>query len=228
MIWPQNLVSTTVFYTLHDHSPTDPSKAHGWSIGRYRYFLYVLLGAFVWYWIPGFIAPFLSVFAFATFIKPNNVVINQLFGGWTGVSLIPITFDWTQVTGYTLSPLVPPWFAIANTLIGMVIFFWFTTIALHFSGHWYAAYLPISDSNSWDNTGNLYNVSKICECQTQATLLISDQSNKDISDIRIHAGSCKVPILLAIISLHYIWSHLWIIICLHCGCHNAHNHVSQT
>lgn len=28
-------------------------------------------------------------------IKPNNVVINQLFGGYTGLSLIPITFDWT-------------------------------------------------------------------------------------------------------------------------------------
>lgn len=28
-------------------------------------------------------------------IKPNNVVLNQLFGGFTGLSLIPITFDWT-------------------------------------------------------------------------------------------------------------------------------------
>ena len=161
MIWPQNLVNTTVFYTLHDHSPTDPSKAHGWSIGRYRYFLYCLLGSFLWYWIPGYIAPFLSVFAFATFIKPNNVIVNQLFGGWTGLSLLPITFDWTQVTGYIFSPLVPPWFAIANTLIGMVVFFWFVTIGIHYSGHWYAAYLPMSDSSSYDNTGNVYNVSKI-------------------------------------------------------------------
>lgn len=28
-------------------------------------------------------------------IKPNDVVLNQLFGGFTGLSLIPITFDWT-------------------------------------------------------------------------------------------------------------------------------------
>ena len=45
------------------------------------------------------VAKFLSVFAFVTWIKPKNVVINQLFGGWTGISLIPITFDWTQITG---------------------------------------------------------------------------------------------------------------------------------
>jgi len=161
MIWPQDLVSTSLFYALHDHAKTNPSETNGWSVSRYRYFFYVFLGSFVWYWFPGFIAKFLSVFAFVTFIRPNDVILNQLFGGWTGLCLIPITFDWTQVTGYIFSPLIPPWHAVANTLIGVVIFFWFTTIGLHYSGHWYAAYLPISDSSSYDNTGSVYNVSKI-------------------------------------------------------------------
>ena len=53
MIWPSNFVNTSLFYALHDHSKTDPAKANGWSIGRYRYFLYVFLGSFVWYWFPG-------------------------------------------------------------------------------------------------------------------------------------------------------------------------------
>ena len=161
MIWPQILANTALFYALHDHSKHDPAKSNGWAVSRYRYFFYVFVGAFVWYWFPGYIAQFLSVFAFVTWIKPNNVIINQLFGGWTGLSLIPITFDWTQVTGYILSPLTTPWFTQANTLIGMVIFFWFTTIGLHYSGHWYGAYLPISDSNSYDNTASAYNVTKI-------------------------------------------------------------------
>ena len=45
--------------------------------------------------------------------------------------------------------------------------FWFiiVTAGLHYSGHWYAAYLPISDSNSYDNTGKLYNVTKILNSQ---------------------------------------------------------------
>ena len=37
----------------------------------------------------------------------------------------------------------------------------FTSIGLHYSGSFYAAYLPISDSNSYDNTGSRYNVSRI-------------------------------------------------------------------
>lgn len=181
MIWPQNLVSTSFIYALHDHSKTDPSKSNGWSIARYRYFFYVFTGSFVWYWFPGYIANFLSVFAFVTWIRPKNVIINQVFGGWTGISLIPITFDWTQITGRPLaqrlaaslilanlslgynlqSPLIPPWFAIANTAIGTIFWFMIVTAGIHFSGQWYGEWLPISDSNSYDNTGKHYDVSKI-------------------------------------------------------------------
>ncbi|MCJ1374262.1 hypothetical protein MMC20_005494 [Loxospora ochrophaea] len=161
MIWPQTLVNTSLFYALHDHSPTDPSKTGGWSVARYRWFFYVFCGSFVWYFFPGWIAQFLSYFAFATWIRPNNVVVNQLFGFSSGLGLIPITFDWTQITGFTFSPLMFPWHAIANTLIGVVLFFMLTTIGIHYSGMWYSEFLPISDSNSYDNTQNLYNVSKI-------------------------------------------------------------------
>lgn len=161
MIWPSTLINSALFSALHDHSKPDPRKTAGWSIGRYRLFLYTMIGSFCWYWFPGYIAPFLSVFAWVTWIKPNNAVINQLFGGWTGLSLLPMTFDWTQISGFNFSPLIAPWYAIANTLIGMVIFFWIVTSAVHYSGMFYFQYLPISDSNSYDNTGALYNVSKI-------------------------------------------------------------------
>jgi OPT family small oligopeptide transporter len=161
MIWPSNLINCSLFTALHDHSRPDPKKVAGWTVGRYRLFLYTMLASFVWYWFPGYIAPFLSVFAWVTWIKPQNVVLNQLFGGWTGLSLIPITFDWTQISGFNFSPLIAPWHAIGNTLIGMVVFYWITTSAIHFSGLFYAQYLPISDSNSYDNTGSPYNVSRI-------------------------------------------------------------------
>lgn len=68
----------------------------------------------------------------------------------------------TGSLGYNLqSPLIPPWFAIANTAIGTVFWFMIVTAGIHFSGHWYAEWLPISDSNSYDNTGQHYNVTKI-------------------------------------------------------------------
>ncbi|KAJ5091060.1 hypothetical protein NUU61_005930 [Penicillium alfredii] len=161
MIWPSTLINTALFSALHDHSKPDPRKVSGWTIGRYRLFLYAMIGSFCWYWFPGYIAPFLSVFAWVTWIKPSNVVINQLFGGWSGLSLIPMTFDWTQISGFNFSPLIAPWYAIANTLIGMVVFFWIVTPAIHYSGLFFFKYLPMSDSNSYDNTATVYNVTKI-------------------------------------------------------------------
>ncbi|RYP41732.1 hypothetical protein DL767_000748 [Monosporascus sp. MG133] len=120
MMWPNQFANTSLFYALHDKSKSDGISSNGWVISRYRYFFYVLVGMFCYYWIPGVIFQGLSVFAFITWIKPNNVVVNQLFGGFTGLSLLPITFDWT-----------------------------------------YSDYLPLVSSQTYDNTQNVYNVSRI-------------------------------------------------------------------
>jgi hypothetical protein len=96
-----------------------------------------------------------------TWIRPNSPVVNQIFGGSSGLSLIPITFDWTYITAYIYSPLIPPWHAIANTLIGLFVFIILTSLGIHYTGAWYSEYLPMSDSNSYDNTGSTYDVTKI-------------------------------------------------------------------
>jgi hypothetical protein len=58
-------------------------------------------------------------------------------------------------------PIDPPWFTIANTLIGIVIFYIFGALALHYSGAWSAKFLPMSESATYDNTGASYNVTRI-------------------------------------------------------------------
>ncbi|CZR61509.1 probable isp4 protein [Phialocephala subalpina] len=162
MIWPGNLVSVTLMNAMYEKTAFKPDPTIiGGTIPRYRWFGYVCLGAFVYYFIPGFLMQFLSVFAFATWIAPNNVVVNQLFGGTTGLSLLPITFDWTQISGFVGSPLIPPWFAQANTLIGVVVFYIIGASALHYSGIWGAKFLPMSDSITYDNTGVSYNTTRI-------------------------------------------------------------------
>ena len=161
LIWPANFSMTSLLYALHDKSKTDPAKADGWSVSRYRYYLYVTLGAFVWYWFPGVIWQGLSVFDFVCWIRPNNATINQLFGGYTGLSLIPITFDWTYVIAYLQDPLLSPTFSHVNTLIGLGIFMILTTIGLSFTGTLFTQYLPINTSTTFDNTQSEYDVTKI-------------------------------------------------------------------
>ncbi|KAJ6172772.1 Sexual differentiation process protein isp4 [Penicillium chermesinum] len=152
---------TSLFTALHDHSHPNPTLTSGWTIGRYRFFLYIAVGCFCWQWLPGYIAPFLSTFAWVTWIKPQNVIVNQLFGSIAGLSLIPITFDWSQIAGFNFSPLIAPWHAIANTLISMVFWYWIIVPAIHYYGLFYSDHLPISGSASYDNMGASYNVSRI-------------------------------------------------------------------
>lgn len=51
--------------------------------------------------------------------------------------------------------------AIANTIIGVVVFFIFGCTILHYSGAWYAQFLPMSDSGTYDNTGAAYNTTRV-------------------------------------------------------------------
>lgn len=109
MIWPGNLVGVTLMHAMYGQNEKKDPTIMGGSIPRYRWFAYITLGSFLYYFIPGFFAQFLSSFAIVTWMAPNNPVVNQLFGYSTGLSLLPITFDWAQITGYVGSPMVPPW-----------------------------------------------------------------------------------------------------------------------
>ena len=109
MIWPQNLVGVTLMHAMYERIDTRDPRILGGSMPRYRWFWIITSCSFAYYFIPGFLAQFLSSFAFMTWLAPDNVVVNQIFGFSTGLSLIPITFDWAQIAGFASSPLVPPW-----------------------------------------------------------------------------------------------------------------------
>lgn len=159
MIWPQTLVSTTLFTTIHgDHGH---SIANGWTISRYRFFIYVLAASFAWYWFPGFIFTALSYFTFVCWIKPHNVVVNQVFGYRSGLGIIPITFDWTQILQVGISPLATPWWVTANTFGAVVIFFWIIVPILYYNNVWYSKYLPMMSTTTFDHFAKSYNVSRV-------------------------------------------------------------------
>jgi OPT family small oligopeptide transporter len=161
MIWPGQFATTSLLYTIHDKSKASAEDANGWKLSRYRWFCYLALASFLYYWLPGVLWQGLSVFAFICWIKPDNVIVNQLFGGVTGLSLLPITFDWTYNSSYLQNPLLSPWHSHFNCLIGLGIFVIIPTIGMAYTGTLFSDYLPINTSRTFDNTGARYNVSRI-------------------------------------------------------------------
>ena len=75
MIWPGTLMSTAMFTTMHRN---ENKVANGWSVSRYRFFMYVWVAAFAWYFLPGLLIPALSYFNVITWFAPKSVVVANL------------------------------------------------------------------------------------------------------------------------------------------------------
>ncbi|KAI0795128.1 OPT oligopeptide transporter [Abortiporus biennis] len=155
MIWPQNLMICTLLNTFH----AEEDKDRG-GLSRYRWFLYVFLGAFFWFFIPGYLFTALSIFSWICWIAPNNIPINQVFGVYSGLGLSTITFDWTQIT-WTTSPLITPWWAQVHTFFGFVCFYWILAPALYYTNVWNLAHFPILANAPYDRFGKPYNISAV-------------------------------------------------------------------
>ena len=143
MVWPANLVTTTVMHSLHNHKPADAATSNGWTIGRYKFFLIVGLATF--YSGSGCLRSLLSSSSSSSShasSPPATFAVNQVFGGQTGLGLLPISFDWTIISGFLNSPLQTPAFAIANVMGGLV-FMTIGAIGLAWGGPEYYRYLPL-------------------------------------------------------------------------------------
>ncbi|KPI35392.1 Glutathione transporter 1 [Cyphellophora attinorum] len=157
MIWPGTLGSTAMFTTMHKN---ENKVANGWTVSRYRFFVYVWAAAFAWYFLPGLLMPALSYFNVITWFAPKNVVVSNLFGVASGLGMFPLTFDWAQIA-YIGSPLLTPWWAAANVIAGMAVVMWILAPLLYYANVMYSGYMPIISASVFDNNGKIYKVSKI-------------------------------------------------------------------
>ncbi|TPX11971.1 uncharacterized protein E0L32_007274 [Thyridium curvatum] len=157
MIWPSTLMSAAMFTTLHKE---ENKPANGWRISRWNFFYIVFVSAFAFYFLPGLLFPALSYFNVITWFAPKNVVISNLFGVTSGLGLFPMTFDWAQIA-YIGSPLLTPFWAAMNVVGGLVLVMWIMAPIAYYSNWLYSSYMPILSAAVFDNTGHVYDVSKI-------------------------------------------------------------------
>ncbi|KAI1383159.1 OPT-domain-containing protein [Hypoxylon trugodes] len=157
MIWPGTLMSAAMFTTLHKE---ENKPANGWSISRWKFFFIVWISGFFFYFLPGLLMPALSYFNVITWFAPDNVVVANLFGVASGLGLFPLSFDWAQIA-YIGSPLLTPFWAAMNVIGGLVIVMWIIAPIGYYCNLFYSSYMPILSASVFDNTGKIYDVSKI-------------------------------------------------------------------
>ncbi|KAB8231711.1 OPT oligopeptide transporter protein-domain-containing protein [Aspergillus alliaceus] len=160
LIWPTSLSSTVLFRALHERE--DHSPVNGWTITRYSFFASFTIFGFVLFWFPDYIWTSLSSFAFITWIVPHNQVVNTLFGMNSGLGLLPISLDWTEIN-YAGFPLTTPFYITCNAFATIVIFYFFLSPVLYYTNVWNSAYLPLLSSGTFDNTGQSYNITRVVD-----------------------------------------------------------------
>lgn len=157
-VWPGILGNCALLQTFHSR---ENKPAGGWTISRFKFLAIVFTIAFVWYWFPDFIAPFLSTIgAWISWCKPSSAALSQVFGVQTGLGLFPLTFDWSQVTSLS-NPLTTPFWAVCCVFGSFVFWIWIVMPGLYYQNHWQTAHLPIMTSSVFDVKGKPYNASKV-------------------------------------------------------------------
>lgn len=133
---------------------------NGWTLTRYRFFLWVFSLSFAYFWIPSYLMQATSFFNWLTWISPKNLNLAVITGSVGGLGINPVpTFDWTVINFN--GPLVIPFYSQLNQYIGSLIAGVILIPAVFYSNYKWTSYFPVNSNQIFTNTGEQYNVSKI-------------------------------------------------------------------
>ncbi|KAK9677388.1 hypothetical protein RND81_11G139900 [Saponaria officinalis] len=157
MWWPNTLVQVSLFRALHEKDEKSERR-----ISRAKFFLIALTCSFVWYAVPGYLFTTLTSVSWVCWVFSKSVTAQQLGSGMRGLGLGAITLDWSAVASFLLSPLISPFFAIANVCVGyVVIMYMFIPIAYWGLNLYNARTFPIFSSHLFNAQGQIYNITGI-------------------------------------------------------------------
>ncbi|CAF1465567.1 unnamed protein product [Didymodactylos carnosus] len=161
MIWPTTLVTSAFLRILHETKDDEKeSNLSKWTLTRLRWFLYISLISFCYYWLPGYIFPFLSTFSIVCLIKPKNLLFSQVTGN-NGLGLGTFRLDWIAITAFLGSPIIVPWIAQLNTIIGFLISGWLIIPIGYYKNIWNSKLFPIGTTQLYRENGDKYNITEI-------------------------------------------------------------------
>ncbi|XP_010520694.1 PREDICTED: oligopeptide transporter 4 [Tarenaya hassleriana] len=151
MWWPSTLVQVSLFRALHEKDEQRMTRA--------KFFVIALICSFAWYLVPGYLFSTLTSISWICWVFPKSVTAQQLGSGMRGLGLGAITLDWTAVASFLFSPLISPFFAIANVFIGYaLILYVIVPVAYWGMDSYHAKRFPIFSSTLFTSDGQKYDI----------------------------------------------------------------------
>lgn len=158
LVWPSVLNSCALIKALHSRAKEPKTQ---YKMSRFGFFTWGFIGSFIWYWLSDLIVPFIAKLgAFPSWAKPKNAILGQVFGVSDGIGLLPITFDWTQISNIS-NPLTTPVWAAATIFGSFVFWVWIVLPGLYYQNWWQTAHLPLMSNQIYNKNGTTYEVKKV-------------------------------------------------------------------
>ncbi|KAJ8772904.1 hypothetical protein K2173_028081 [Erythroxylum novogranatense] len=154
MWWPSSLVQVSLFSALHEKDRQRMSRG--------KFFLIALISSFSWYVFPGYLFPTLSAVSWVCWAFPKSVTAHQIGSGMHGLGLGAFALDWSVIASYLGSPLITPFFAIVNVIVGYIALIYLIIPVAYWGLNLYGARkFPIFSSHLFNHKGEIYDVNSI-------------------------------------------------------------------
>lgn len=131
-------------------------------MSRAKFFVITLICSFSWYAVPGYLFSTLTNISWVCWIFSKSVTAQQIGSGMRGLGLGALTLDWSAVASFLFSPLICPFFAIANVFVGYALIIYIAIPLAYWGLDLYGAHkFPIFSSHLFTAEGQVYNISAI-------------------------------------------------------------------
>jgi len=133
-------------------------------LSRAKFFFIALVCSFLWYVVPGYLFTTLTNISWLCWIFSKSVTAQQIGSGMRGLGVGALTLDWTAVASFLFSPLISPFFAIANVFVGYALVVYVVTPIAYWGLNVYNANrFPIFSSHLFTAQGQRYNIPAIVD-----------------------------------------------------------------
>ncbi|KAK3141635.1 hypothetical protein QOZ80_4BG0336440 [Eleusine coracana subsp. coracana] len=171
MWWPQSLVQVSLLRALHEKEKRRMTRG--------KFFLIALICSFTWYTVPGYLFTTITAVSWVCWAFPKSITMQQIGSGMNGLGMGAFTLDWSVVVSFLSSPLVSPFFAIANVWVGFVLLIYIVLPLAYWKFNLYNAdTFPLFSTDLFTGAGQMYNISAIVNDRFQIDKAAYEQQGK--------------------------------------------------
>ncbi|KAL3296671.1 OPT oligopeptide transporter [Colletotrichum asianum] len=170
-IFPLSLQQVTLYRSMQGKSELHKSVSQK----QMKVFWWILLGTFVWQFLPEYIFPFVAALAPLCWFASRNHVVNFLGAGRGGVGLLNITLNWSNITSTVITY---PYSVQVTIFVGFVITTWILIPVAYFGNLWGSPTYNIMSNGVFQKNGSDYPFE---------SLIYTDSSgNQHVNETRYH------------------------------------------